>query len=123
MLSNYILGDLKKAVDNLREVLNLKEKTEIIRDSAIKRFEICFDLTWKAIKIYAKGEGVECYSPRDCLHSAYQLKLIDDEEDWLNMVNDRNLTTHLYDEKQAEKVYSKLPKYLDLFEILLNSIS
>jgi len=123
MSNNYIFKDLKTAVNNLEEVLSLKEKTEIIRDSAIKRFEICFDIAWKSIKNYAKSEGIECFSPRDCFRSAFQLKLIDNEDDWLNMVNDRNLTTHLYNEEQADKVYSKLSNYLELFKKLIKSMN
>lgn len=32
----------------------------VIVDSAIKRFEICFDLAWKSIKYSAKKQGTEC---------------------------------------------------------------
>jgi len=39
---NEILKDFQKAIERLEEVLIL-EKTEINRDSAIKRFELCFD--------------------------------------------------------------------------------
>ena len=39
---NEILKDFQKAIERLEEVLIL-EKTEINRDSAIERFELCFD--------------------------------------------------------------------------------
>jgi len=39
---NEILKDFQKAIERLEEVLILEE-TEINRDSAIKRFELCFD--------------------------------------------------------------------------------
>ena len=50
-MSNSIfrLEDLKKLIAKLEEVLNL-EKSEVIRDSAIKRFELSFDLAWKCIQ-------------------------------------------------------------------------
>ena len=60
-----ITDNFSKAINKLEDVLSL-EKTEIIRDSAIKRFEICFDLAWKSIKLYARNEGIECNSPRKC---------------------------------------------------------
>jgi len=121
MLNSPIFKDFKKAVDNLKEVLDLK-KTEIIRDSAIKRFELCFDLAWKCVKNYAKSQGIECYSPKECLKTAFQLKLIDYEEKWLQVIEDRNLTVHLYKKEQAEQVYSKLPEHLKLFQGLLNTL-
>ncbi|MEW5907776.1 MAG: HI0074 family nucleotidyltransferase substrate-binding subunit [Patescibacteria group bacterium] len=117
-----ILDDFKKAIERLEEVLNL-EKTDITRDSAIKRFEICFDLAWKTIKEQAKKQGVECNSPRICFKTAFQLKLIDYDDEWLNMIDDRNLTTHLYKEEYADKVYSHLKSYLGLFKKLKNTIS
>ncbi len=112
-----MLGDFKKAIENLEEVLILA-KTDIIRDSAIKRFEICYDLAWKAIKNRAKDEGMECFSPRSCVKMAFQLKLIDYDEKWLKMIDDRNLTAHLYKKEYAEQVYSRLKDYLELFKKL-----
>ncbi|MFA5032787.1 MAG: HI0074 family nucleotidyltransferase substrate-binding subunit [bacterium] len=125
----YILESFDKAINRLEEVLAL-EKTEcpamtgtgVIRDSAIKRFELCFDLAWKSIKVYANGQGIECYSPKECFKSAFQLNLIDYDEIWLNMLNDRNLTTHLYKEEYAEEVYSRLLNYLGLFKKLLKAL-
>ena len=120
-MSNKILDDFAKAIDGLDEVLVLK-KTEIHRDSAIKRFEICFDLAWKAVKIFAKEQGVECYSPRSCFKTAFQLKLIDHNEKWLKIIDDRNLTTHLYKKEYAEQVYCRLKGELILFKKLLSCL-
>ena len=117
-----ILEIFENIIQRLEESLNL-EKTDIIRDSAIKRFELCFNLAWKAIKLYAKNQGIECYSPRQCLKTAFQLKLIDYEENWLKMLDDRNLTVHIYREKYAEQVYSRLSTYLELFKKLLVQLS
>lgn len=40
--------DFQKALLRLEEVLKEK-RSDIIRDSAIKRFEIAFDLVWKML--------------------------------------------------------------------------
>lgn len=112
-----MLEDFENSIKNLEEVLILA-KTDVIRDSAIKRFEICYDLAWKAIKEYSKKEGVECFSPRSCIKTAFQLKLIDYDEKWLKIIDDRNLSAHLYKEEYAEQVYSRLNDYLKLFKDL-----
>ena len=117
MLNKLILEDFKKSIKRLEEVLKLK-KTKITRDSAIKRFEICFDLSWKAIKNYARYQRVECNSPRECIKTAFQLKLIDYDENWLKIVDDRNLTVHIYREQYADQVYSRLKDHLKLFQKL-----
>lgn len=122
MLNNSPVSEnFKKSIQKLEEALGL-EKTDIIRDSAIKRFELCFDLAWKSAKLYAKIKGVECYSPRDCLKAAFQLNLIEHNEKWLRMIEDRNLTTHLYKEEYADEVYSRLPDYLKLFQELSSQL-
>jgi len=118
---NELLKDFQKATKKLEEVLKM-EKTEIVRDSAIKRFELCFDLCWKTIKEYARKDGIECYSPRESFKSAFQLKLIEHEEKWLKMIDDRNLTTNLYKEEQAEKIYLKLSNYLEMFKNLFGKL-
>jgi len=41
---NPLIEDFEKATLKLEEVLKLEE-TEVVRDSAIKRFELCFDLS------------------------------------------------------------------------------
>ncbi len=115
-----ILEDFKKSIKKLEEVLILG-KTDVVRDSAIKRFELCFDLCWKLIKEYAKKQGVECNSPRSCFKTAFQLQLINNDEKWLEMLDDRNLATHLYKEEYADQIYSKLSGYLNLFKALLNN--
>lgn len=116
-----ILNDFEKIIQRLKEVLSL-EKTDVNRDSAIKRFELCFDLAWKSIKEYAKKQGVECNSPRACFKIAFQLQLVNYDEHWLEMIEDRNLSTHLYKEEYADQIYSKLPDYLGMFRELLDKL-
>jgi len=117
-----ILKDFTRTIARLEDALNLG-KTDIVRDSAIKRFELCFDLAWKNIQIYARKEGMESHSPRSCFKTAFQLNLIEYDEGWLEMLEDRNLTVHMYKEKYAEEVFARLPKYLLLFKKLANSLS
>lgn len=116
-----ITDDFQRANKKLEEALVLK-KTEITRDSAIMRFQLCFDLAWKAIKATARDQGVECYSPKSCFQIAFQLGLIEYDKRWLEMIEDRNLIVHLYEEKTADEVYRKLKDYLVLFQKLEDKI-
>ncbi len=117
-----ILKDFKRTITRLEEALSL-EKTDIVRDSAIKRFELCFDLAWKNIQVFARKEGIECHSPRSCLKTAFQLNFIEYNEDWLEMQEDRNLTVHMYKENIAENVYTRLASYVPLFKGLAQKLS
>lgn len=120
-MSYKTLNDFNQIIENLAKVLSLEED-DVSRDAAIKRFELCFDLAWKSIKNQAQIEGLECYSPRECFKTAFQLHLIGYEEKWFKMIDDRNLTVHLYSQEQADEVYSRLPGYLKLFKELAGKL-
>ncbi len=112
----------KKAIANLEEVLK-KDFDEIIRDSAIQRFEICYEIAWKAIKQTLLFKGVETgNSPRDIFKNAFKLSLLKDENIWLDILTQRNLSTHTYNEAMANSIYQKLPEFLSEMKYALQKI-
>lgn len=120
--TKILISQLSNALSRLIEVLDLK-KTEIVRDSAIQRFEFTLDLSWKLIKSFLEEQsGVVCSSPKECFREAYHNKLIAYEEKYLELVDIRNLTTHSYNEKLAEEIYKELPRAHELLFILLGNI-
>ncbi len=112
----------KKAFGKLDESLNLP-KNEIVRDSAIQRFEFTFELLWKTFKAMLEEKGAkELYFPRDVIKEAFRAKLIEENEEWLDMLESRNQTSHLYKEEMAEKIYALLPGYRNLIKSFLDTI-
>ncbi|MDP3996184.1 MAG: HI0074 family nucleotidyltransferase substrate-binding subunit [bacterium] len=112
----------EKAVSRLKEVLEM-EKNEVVRDSAIQRFEMSFDLSWKLVKEFLENrKGVVCSSPKDCFRAAFKHGLIDYEDSWISITDTRNYTVHAYSEAFAEKVYKELPNILKKFESLLEKV-
>ncbi len=110
---------LKNKFKNLTNVLNrLKEVLEnkdteftIKRDSTIQRFKFTIELFWKFLKTYMEEMGVNEESikfPRDILVKSYENNLITDEKVWINMMFDRNKTSHIYDEEEANKMYHNI---------------
>ena len=112
---------LEKALDRLEEAL-AKPADAIVRDACIQRFEFTFEMAWKAIRSYARAEGLECASPRDCFRTGFRLRLIENHPQWMAMVEDRNRTTHTYDEDSAEAIYGALPAYARLVRELLEKL-
>lgn len=112
------LESLRKAIDKFRAALEAFG-TDISRDAAIQRFEFCFELAWKSIQERARGEGLDCQSPKGCLKLAFKSGWIQDESGWLAMIEDRNRTSHTYDEQLAKDVYRRLPSYVPLLETVL----
>ena len=120
-MTNAIFGSFSQSVDRLAEILQ-EPKTVANRDSAIKRFELTFELAWKSTKTYLANKGLVCRSPRDCFAEAFRLGLIADDPLWLKMINDRNLSVHTYNEKLADEIYGRLKDYLPLFATLSESL-
>lgn len=97
----------KNAVDRLEEVIGAykNNNSQIIVDAMIQRFEFCVELSWKLLKDYLKYENVGDFnSPRSVIKEAYQMRLISEGELWLDMLEDRNLTSHTYDEIVANTI-------------------
>jgi nucleotidyltransferase substrate binding protein (TIGR01987 family) len=89
----------KQSVADLEHALDFEDR--IAEDhfyfaGIAKSFEICFEYTWKALKRRAIDEGLEIYSPRETLKAAGRLGLIEDVEQWLGFLHDRNLAMHNY---------------------------
>lgn len=111
----------EQALRRLQEVLGEPE-TPIIRDAAIKRFEFTFELAWKAIQRCLREEGIDGRSPKGCLREAFRLGLIADDPRWIEMIEDRNLTAHTYDEETAKTIFKHLAAYCTLFEQLRKAL-
>lgn len=58
---------------------------------------------------------METTTPRDALNKAYQYKFIDSEDIWLSMLNDRNNTSHAYNEETAKLIFQHIQSYLPTF--------
>ena len=100
--------DFERAVTRLDEALALP-KDPIVRDSAIQRFEISFELCWKFLKAYLEEEhNASCTSPRTCFRLAFRHGVIDDDPFWIEVTVLRNYTVRTYNEELADYVYSRL---------------
>ncbi|MBI4655861.1 MAG: nucleotidyltransferase substrate binding protein [Elusimicrobia bacterium] len=124
MLKKYnsdIFNSFIKSIKRFNEILNAPQ-TLANRDSAIKRFELTFELAWKSIKEYLDYKGIISRSPRDCFEQAFSIGIIQDDPAWIKMIEDRNLSVHTYNEKLAMDIYRRLGKYLNLFKSLSKSL-
>jgi len=114
--------DFEKALTRLGEVLK-EEKNEIVRDSAIKRFELAFDLAWKTTKAFLEEQhNISCVSPRNCFREAFRIGVIEYDDFWIELTSMRNYTVHAYSEVLAEKIYAGLPHSLEAFQKLNDAL-
>jgi len=100
-------ADVRESANRLAEAVAQPE-SELIRDATIQRFEFTFEVVWKTMKLYLERQGYECGGPRSTLKKAFAENLIPTPEEadrWLRMLEDRNLTSHAYDEALARQIY------------------
>lgn len=79
---------------------------EFTRDATIQRFEFCYELAWKLLKVKLEQEGINARTPRQALQEGLQAALIDDGNAWSEIQRYRNLTSHTYNERLADEVYT-----------------
>lgn len=101
-----LFEQFKEAYSRLKEAINIKEESDIKRDAVIKRFEFSYELLWKTYKKIARLQKLDYFNPKACFQFAFKSGLIEDEELFLEIIDARNKTTHVYSEEEAKKIYN-----------------
>jgi nucleotidyltransferase substrate binding protein (TIGR01987 family) len=120
---NIRLSKLNDALERFKKSLEIFKKTEegshlytLIRDSVIQRFEFTFDIFWKCLKdVLSEKYKINIASPRFIFRESFTQQLITKQEleVFENMINDRNNTSHGYDEMMSEKIARKALSHYD----------
>jgi nucleotidyltransferase substrate binding protein (TIGR01987 family) len=117
----YAVSRYSDAVKRLKEAIEMAENPLSI-DGTIQRFEFTFEQAWKTVQKFLRFEGVDCNSPRNCIKEAFYIGLVSDGELWLDMLDDRNMTSHIYDETQAKNIYNRIKtQYTVMLDNLLTA--
>lgn len=104
------ISKFSKAVGRLAEAIEAPP-SPIQSDAVLQRFEFTFELAWKALRIYlAEEEGIDVSSPKGTLKAAFKQGLIESaaESGFLKMLEDRNTSTHVYDESEANEIFVRV---------------
>ena len=130
------LETFQEALENyqdsgLFDFLGDEKKESIVRslrDSIIKRFEYCFELTWKCLKKYLQTKEqlqLERHSPRYIFKKACEIKLLtpDEAEQALEMLESRNKTSHMYQEEFSDFLAKQTPGYYQLMKAIAAKIA
>lgn len=121
------VSSLKLAIDKLCNSPHHagSEEYRTLRDSEIKRFEICVDTLWKYLKLYLEvKKGVIQSSPKEVFRECFRTQIISSEQETtfaLKMVDTRNLTSHIYKEAVAEIIHAQIANYHELMAKLLKT--
>ncbi|MFA6037377.1 MAG: HI0074 family nucleotidyltransferase substrate-binding subunit [Legionellales bacterium] len=119
------IENCQKALAKLKEFLDIAKtnNAEYMHAAVIQAFEYNFELFWKIYQKMANQEGEKIGSPKQAFSFAFQSDLIKNEETWLSILNDRNLTTHTYHRELADQIYTRIAnQYYNAFYDALNII-
>ena len=98
-------------MNRLHDVINRPldgGEDSIIIDATIKRFEFTYECFWKSIKRLLQEHGIVTKNPKDTMKAAFSQEWIDAERLWINMRDDRNMTSHEYNHHEAKAIYERI---------------
>lgn len=97
----------ERALAVLSRGLQQREYNELERQGLIQAFEYCYELAWKTLQDIIDERGfVGIAGPRPVLQKAFELGIISNGHQWMEMVKSRNATVHTYDEQKALEIIS-----------------
>ena len=99
--NNYLkaLSQLEKFYAKGENLSNMEEQ------GMIKAFEYTYELAWNTMKDFYENQGeTGIQGSRDTFNLAFRRGLILDGEIWMQMLQDRNRTSHTYNEETADEI-------------------
>jgi len=122
------LYNFENALNRLIRALDMEDEIkdegfgDIYLDLTVKRFEFTYEMGWKALKRYLEFLGFEPKNPRATFKEAYAQDILRDDNIWLNMIEHRNLSSHIYDEYEIKEIVENVNSYKEAFLDLKNEI-
>ena len=116
------ITNLKKAYAALERTIKSEaiigeDLREIYRMAAIKNFELCFELSWKAMQRWLlkeeKSLEMKIRSKKDLFRDVYGYGLVTDSNKWIEFLDMRNDTSHSYDDITAEEVFVSIKEFYE----------
>lgn len=78
---------------------------ELEEQGLIQAFEYNYELAWNLLKDYYEYQGItNIQGSRDAFRIAFQNGLIQDGEEWMQMIQSRARTSHTYNQETADEI-------------------
>lgn len=110
-------ANYNKALLQLRKFFVKSDLNELEEQGLIKAFEYTYELAWNTIKDFYEEQGeVGIQGSKDAVRLAFKRGLVRDGEAWMEMIENRKLTVHTYNEATAAEIAGLIKrKYFNLF--------
>ncbi|NBQ67892.1 MAG: nucleotidyltransferase [Nitrosomonadaceae bacterium] len=113
----------QKALLQLQSAVELSQQralSALEKQGVIQAFEFTHELAWNLLKDFLQEQGNQnIKGSRDATREAFKVELIQDGEQWMAMIQSRNVSSHTYDERTAEQLTDAIiHQYYPLFVAL-----
>ena len=98
-----------KAVAQLQEFIEKENLNKLEIQGLIQYFEYTFELGWTVMRNFLvyKGQN-DIHGSRDAISISFNEELIKNGVEWMQMLKDRNRSTHTYNEDTAYEISQKI---------------
>ena len=113
--------NFQKAFSQLSNAATLaqeRELTDLEQQGLIQAFEFTHELAWNTLKDFLESRGrSNIFGSKDATREGFAAGLIEDGDAWMQMIENRNETTHTFDRQVADDIASAiLLRYVAEFE-------
>lgn len=115
------LSALEKTIDVYQKLSH--EESDNIRNAIaaglIQHFEMAFETSWKFLKEFLEiKHGILVASPKTVFQACYKYQILSEAltNELILLLDDRNMTTHVYDEEMAEKMCKSIINHYQVLE-------
>lgn len=99
------LSQLLDAVD----LANSRKLTKLEEQGLIQAFEYTHELAWLTLRDLLNEKGnEEIYGSKDTIRISFKYGIIEDGEIWMDMIKNRNKTSHTYNEETANEIVNAI---------------
>lgn len=98
-----------KQLEAAVSLYNARSLSEIETQGLIKVYEFTLGLAWNLLKDYLESTGMTgIIGSKNAIRQAFKNGLLEDGQPWLDMVEDRNIVSHTYNEGVAVSLAKKV---------------
>jgi len=102
------LNNYEKALSQLSDAVDLSQQRELSdleKQGLIQAFEFTHELAWNTLKDFLEHKGqTGIYGSRDATRKAFELGLLEEGDSWMQMIQNRNRSTHTYNQKVMREI-------------------
>lgn len=117
-------ANYKKALMQFEKFIAKGKLNELEEQGLIQAFEYTHELAWNVLRDYLREQGhFAIHGSRDATREAFKLDLIQDGDIWMEMITDRNRTSHTYNQATADAIaFNITNRYFQLFLTLRDTM-